>query len=132
MIRTPPPRRLLLSMQESLMFLTRVCHIEPQLAKELIELVIMSQWSTAHMNGIEWVHGPGGGYVTVDEVLDNALEEMTYSENLGIPRETLTHATHGVLIDMPCQHLYWEELNQHGSLTVKIDWRRNDVLVQFI
>lgn len=124
--------RMILSMYDSLKFLTDVCHIESGLARELIELVILSQWSATRMNGIEWVHRPGGGYTTVEEVLDEALEEMTYAENLQIPRDHLIHATHGVLVDMPPQHEYWEELNRHGSLSVRIDWRRYDVLVQFI
>jgi hypothetical protein len=123
---------MILSMYESLTFLTEVCHLEPHLAQELIELVILSQWSTTRMNGIEWIHRNGHGYTTVDEVLEDALEEMAYTENLQIPRDRLRHAAFGVLVDLPEQKKYWEELNEHGSLGCQIHWRRSDVLIKFM
>jgi len=129
---SPPIRRLILSMYESVTFLTDVCRLDPHIARELIELVIMSQWAAVRMNGIEWVHCMGQGYTTVGDVLDDALEEMEYSEKLQLPREHLHHAAQGVLVDMPEQDTYWEELNEHGSLSCQIVWRSYDVLIRFI
>lgn len=124
-------RRIILSMYDAIQYMADVHRIHPALGQEVIEIAILAQWTATHRNGIEWVHGIGPGYTSVTDVLEDALEEMAYSEDLPIPREHLHRAAHDVLGDLPGQHVWWGALNEHATLGLRIDWNRYDVLIRF-
>lgn len=133
-MRHRPPITVL-SMYEVLHFLTKVCQLDPTLARELVETVIQSQWDAAKMNGVERVHGNGRHmYISADDVIDDYLYERVLSEDRteNLPLNTMREAAHKILYALPRDEEYWEQLADTDVIQCRVHWRRYDVLIGFI
>lgn len=122
---------LILSMREAYHYLIHCHELSPEQARELIELVVMAQWSSIHHRQITRVYDMGhGGLLDALDFLDEALFDFCADFTQPERFARMRRAARTILIDVEPHTEVWAEFSSVDVTRCRLVWRKSDLLIR--